>query len=344
MSVEVHATAKKTIPEAFREVFLLEAAQKSVEGRPAEKQATIRALVEAADARATTADSLSASDQVPAALVLLREATVLAARALLVAKGVDREDLSPEAAFSEIRALVDAGVVGAPPAEWERARELLTSPRHLAFDELPRLDAFDRRSDVEATYAWLRDQFEARSVEQIKVSRFVRVGLGALLALGCLVWLLMWAGGKLFGGKNIALGAPVQLSSRRPECPPGSGPAGASPAGLVDGEVGGMYDICTSSELHPWALIDLQKPRALAKVKVYNRGDCCWGTNDLPVSLELSENGTDFSEVEKRTTPYTSSDPWVINVGGRTARFIRIRSDSPVARELVLNEVEVFAK
>jgi hypothetical protein len=343
MSVELQPTGKKTIPEALREAFLLKDAQKAVESRPAEKVAKIRSLVDAADTRATTAESLSTSDQLPAALVLLREATVLAAHALLEAKGVDREDLSAEAAFSEVQSLVDGGAVGAPPPEWTRARELLTDSRHLAFDELPRSDAFDRRSDVEAVYAWLRDQFEARSLQQIKVSRIVRVGVAIALAAAFLVWVGVWIGGKTFGAKNIAFGAPTQLSSRRAECPPGSGPAGASPQGLVDGAIGGTYDICTTSEVHPWALIDLQKAQPLAKVKVYNRGDCCWGANDLPVSLELSENGTDFSEVEKRTTPYTASDPWVVNVGGRVARFVRLRSDSPVARELVLNEVEVFA-
>ena len=52
----------------------------------------------------------------------------------------------------------------------------------------------------------------------------------------------------------------------------------------------------------------------------------------------------DFTELGRRTTPYTASDPWVVEAGGRTARFVRVRADSKEPRELVLTEIEVFAK
>jgi hypothetical protein len=83
----------------------------------------------------------------------------------------------------------------------------------------------------------------------------------------------------------------------------------------------------------------------LSKVIIYNRSDCCWGQNDLPAVLEVSEDGTTFTEVGRRVTPYSSADPWVVLLLGQRARIVRLRVDSNEPyRELVLNEIEVFAR
>jgi hypothetical protein len=95
--------------------------------------------------------------------------------------------------------------------------------------------------------------------------------------------------------------------------------------------------------VRPCASLDLQKVRRISKVVVYNRADCCWGMHDLPAVLDLSEDGTNFHEVARRTTSYTSTDPWVIRLEHQSARFVRLRVDANEPRELVLTELEVYA-
>jgi len=42
----------------------------------------------------------------------------------------------------------------------------------------------------------------------------------------------------------------------------------------------------------------------LGKIKLYNRGDGWFDDALLPLTLELSENGTDFVVVDRRTTSF----------------------------------------
>jgi hypothetical protein len=77
---------------------------------------------------------------------------------------------------------------------------------------------------------------------------------------------------------------------------------------------------------------------------VYNRDDCCWGQYDLPQVLEVSTDGTNYVEVSRQPAAYTAAKPWVSAVGDKPARFVRVRVDAPIPRELVLTELEVFGK
>ena len=342
MVTEIASSGRKAIPKAFRELLLLEHAQKSVEGRSADQQARISELTEAVDARIAAAESLTAWDQVPPALVLLRDATLLATHAILESRGV-KPPSTADATWTELASLVESGSLPTPPSGFERARALLSDGRYLALDELPKTDRLERRSEVQITLEWLRQQIDSRSVAQIKLSRVLRLGGISVAVAAGLGALVVWGAGKVLGGKNIALGAQVQTSSRRPDCPPGAGPAGAPPSALVDGSKSGAYETCTNFEVHPWVIVDLQKSHPLTKIKIYGRGDCCWGIYDLPAVLELSEDGTVYTEVGRRTTAFSASDPWTVSTGGRPARYVKIRSDSGEAREFVLNEIEVFA-
>jgi hypothetical protein len=333
------AAVKKLIPDAFREVFLLERAQQAVEGRSFDQQAKIRELTHAVDSRLAIAESLTAADQVPAALIILRDAAFLAIRAVLESRGIDTTGETAESAFQKIAPLVESGELSSPPKDWQRVRELFFDTRHLAFDELPAADALACRSDAEAMVIWLRGLVDARSVFEIKVRRVLRLGV----ALAALAGLLVWGISLVVGPRNIARGKPAQMSSRRPNCPPGSGEAGMPPSGAVDGNKSGAYDICTNYEIRPWLTIDLEGVHKLSKAIVYYRGDCCFGSFDLPAVLDLSEDGTNFVEVGRRTTPYSAQDPWTVPLGGKRAKIVRLRVDSNDSRELVLNEVEIYA-
>jgi len=326
------------VPDVFREFFLLEKAQREASSRSADQESRIRDFVTAADARLTAAESLTGGDQVPAALTLYRDGIIFTIRALLESHRRDSSEQTAEGAFRGLAALIEAGGVQSPPAGFVGARALLTDSRPLAFDELPSGEAVAKRSEVESTALWLRGLVETRTVKQLQWSRALRIGTIALSLLAILVF----GAGRLVAPKNIAIGRPAQLSSRRPQCPPAAGEAGLPPAGLVDGTVSAAYDICTAREVHPWAMVDLEQTRRISKVVVYSRGDCCWGLQDLPTVLELSEDGTDFREVARRTTAYTASDPWVVHVDKQSARFVKLRVDSNDLRELVLTELEVY--
>ena len=332
------AGALRFVPDVFREFFLLEKAQREASSRSVDQEAAIRDFVTAADARLAAAESLTGGDQVPAALILFREGIVFTIRALLAAHQRAAGDQTVDGVFRNFAELMQAGEVPAAPEGFDAVRALLSDPRPLAFDELPAGEALAKRAQVETAALWLRGLVDTRTVRQIKWSRALRLGMIAVVVLA-----LIGIGiGKLLAPRNLALGKPVQSSSRRANSPPGSGEAGLPPSGLVDGSVGSTYDICTNSEVRPWVMVDLQRVHNLGKVIAYNRADCCQGSYDLPAILELSEDGATFREVARRTTAYSASDPWVIKLDRTPARFIRLRVDANEPRELVLTELEAF--
>jgi F5/8 type C domain len=341
MATQPTPSAKTRLSDALREFLLLEEALRSVRARSSDQQAMVRQLIGAADGRLSVVDALGSDQHLPAALVLLRDAAVLIIQAVLEVHGAQGDEITPSGAFERVAALVERGELPRPPPEFDRVQQLFSDTRPLAFDELAPSAALARRSEAERTIAWLRRQVDPRSVPQIRAIRASRVGLLGLGILGSLVWATV----HLFAPKSIALGKPVQLSSRRPYCPAGAGPAGLSASGLVDGSKSSTYEICTKPERRPWLTVDLLAAYPLSKVVVYNRGDCCWGQNDLPAVLEVSPDGVAFTEVGRRVTAYSSADPWVIGLHGEKARIVRLRvdSDDPY-RELVLNELEVFVR
>jgi hypothetical protein len=332
----------KLIPGPLREALLLERALQAAEARSPDQAAKIRELATSVDARLSAAESLAAGDQLAPALVILRDAAHLAAQAVLTARG--SQDASPKAAdgLERIAELIASGQLPDPPEGFTAACELLASPNRLVFDELPPSEAMGRRMQVEAAVNWMRDHVEPRTPRQIKLSRAFRLGSVALVVLLSVVGLAAWGISRVVSPKNLALGKTVQLSSRRPNC--GAPGEGLPASGLVDGSKSGTYDICTNSEMNPWAVIDLGQVQTLKRAKVYNRDDCCWGQYDLPQVLELSLDGVAYVEVARQLVAYTAAKPWEIAIGDKQARFVRLRVDSPVPRELVLTELEVFAR
>jgi hypothetical protein len=333
--------ASKLIPRRLREALFLESALEAAEARSPNDAAMIRELATAVDVRLSAAESLAAGDQLAPALVILRDAAYLAAEAVLVARGESASSAAGDDGLGRIAALIDAGKLKSPPEGFAAARDLLRNDDRLVFDELPPSEAMNRRLDVEATVGWLRGHVEPRTAAQIKWSRALRLIVTGTILLGIVVGLIGWGASKVFSAKNLALGKPVQLSSRRPNCGTPT-PEGLPPTGLVDGNKSGTYDICTNSEINPWAIVDLGQVYPLSKAKVYDRDDCCWGQYDLPAVLEISVDGTNYQEVARQTTAYTAAKPWVVPIGGKPARYVRIRVDSREPRELVLTELEVF--
>jgi hypothetical protein len=154
------------------------------------------------------------------------------------------------------------------------------------------------------------------------------------LVCAALIALLLWASTKLVSPTNIALRKPVTVSSVHPA-------ATSPPAGLTDGVTSGSYGVHTNREDAPWVQVDLGEVYRINKVKIYNRGDG-WFDDGLPMTLQFSENGTDFAEVDKRTTNFGQLIPWTFDAQKKTARFLRVTGAK--GTYVSLSELEVFGR
>jgi F5/8 type C domain-containing protein len=159
-------------------------------------------------------------------------------------------------------------------------------------------------------------------------------------------WLVLLTGACALGwtlwspSRNLARGKPISMSSSCEQRPEYSAlPAGAER--LIDGKKDRAYDACTRRESRPWVRLDLQAPTRLTRVVVTGRRDCCWGSDSLPLVLELSDDDQSFREVARRDIPTSDRDPWRIDLRGAEARYLRLRVKASRA-ELVLSEIEVF--
>lgn len=112
--------------------------------------------------------------------------------------------------------------------------------------------------------------------------------------------------------------------------------------GAREGE--STFALCTELEVHPWVQIDLGTQRRVDLARVFGRADCCWGDNDLPLSLQLSADGNTFETIAVRNEPFSSEDPWRVAVGGRVARFVRLYGETSERKNMVLSEVEVIGR
>ncbi|HKQ72072.1 MAG TPA: discoidin domain-containing protein [Polyangiaceae bacterium] len=318
---------QRAYKSTVRDVFLLERAERTAASYVASSRDRLRELF-AAGARRVEAAADLAESQPASAAVLYLDAALLFIGAIFAGRGdvsdLDRRD--PGKAFESLEAI--RSELGPFPDSYDDARKVLVSADPLELDRLSDREAFARLQTVQSTVGWLREITEPRTVRQIKVARYVRVGFFGTAA----VCLLAWSGVKLFAPKNIALHKPVTQSSVHPN-------STAQPGGLTDGETGGSYGIHTNREEDPWVRVDLQEPYALKKVKIYNRGDG-WFDAHLPLTLEFSDDGVNFRPVDKRTTTFGQWSPWVFNAGGAKTRFIQIRAAKD--NFIALSEIEAF--
>ena len=94
------------------------------------------------------------------------------------------------------------------------------------------------------------------------------------------------------------------------------------------------------SKITPGSRSILGRAYRISSIKVVPRGD---GHLDelVPSVLEVSDNGTEFTEVSRRTDEYSQSKPWSLSAKTK-ARFVRVR----VLRQavLALSELEVHGR
>ena len=196
----------------------------------------------------------------------------------------------------------------------------------LAVDRADYAENERTRERLEHEVAALLASTEVRSPAAVRAVRYGRAGAMALFVL---LLALPWLRAHV-GLQNVALGRPVTVSSLRLNPPSG--------AELVDGHSHGTLGVHTNDELAPQIVIDLQEARTIQTIRVHNRTDG-WYDDCLPLLVDVSENGTDFEPLARRTEHFSV---WSIDAAGRHVRAVRIRRDQP--GYIALNRVEVLGR
>jgi hypothetical protein len=177
-----------------------------------------------------------------------------------------------------------------------------------------------RRSSMQ-----LGRELRACSDRDVVVLRTTRQ-LGTI-ALACVVFGSIVAWVKL--PKNVARGKPVTASSVRM----------GAPQALTNGAIEwGTFGLHTGGSGREWAAIDLQKFYTLDTAEIYSRGEGRFEFN-IPLMVELSDDGTNYRSVGACTELFTQSTPCVVSLKHQRARYVRVS-----APEVVLSEVEVYAR
>jgi hypothetical protein len=316
----------------LREFFLLEEMARRSAALPSARRESILEHYDAANRRGAAAKTLGDPSDAPAGLLLYREACLALMRAVLLSRFHEGEPdvgfWEPVALWQGVDRLVDDWSP-LPPSDVEVVRETLVSKDPLALDRLSPQQAARRSAALAATLHRLARFIEPRGPQEVKRARWTRLASAA--ALAGLVPLAIVA--QLTRATNFALHRPAQSTPTA---------YGTTVEGAVDGELDGRFGFHTQEDDSPQLTIDLQKPRAVATIKVFGRGDCCFDQS-VPLVLEISIDGTSFRPLSERTTEFSQSDPWIVKVGhGVTARFVRLRVKHHGV--LVLGEVAVYGK
>jgi hypothetical protein len=316
--------------DPIREYFTLRRAESTVRAYAPGQQARVAEHVEAGRQRLAAGRKTTAA--VPAA-VLLRDAVIHFLLAAAVAKdpaGTGTPELDASSALPPLAP--DPASPDAVPTDDARARGALASLATadvLYFDRLAPEDAERTRWALDRAAALARSKVEARTLTHLRGARWGRIAAIVLLA-GYAAFAFVRA---RVVAPDIALGKPVHLSPHR--APPWDGHE------LTDGETGTTFTKLTQQDDNPNAVIDLLGRYWIDKVKIYNRADG-WFDDCLPLVVELSQDGTHWEEIGRRTEHFEASPPWVVDGGGRAASFVRVRVDRK--SYLLLSEVEVFGK
>jgi hypothetical protein len=309
--------------DAIAEFFTLRRAERTVRAYVPVQSARVRKHVQAAETRLRAGRRVT---DPTAAAVLVREAVLQ----YLIAMEASRDAAAPEGAAAPFPALPpDPARPRADPSDDARVRAAITSRDPLYFDGLPSEDVERARWALDRAASMLRRNVESRTLVAVRGTRWGRAAAVVVLVL----WgALTFARAKLLP-KNVAYGKPVHPSSLA-EMPP-------SGRELVDGETGASFGVKTREEDNPNVVIDLEGIYWIGTIKVHNRVEG-WFDDCLPLVVELSRDGNTWEEIARRDRHFDANPPWVVDVGGRGARFVRLR----VARRsyLALSEVEVYGK
>jgi hypothetical protein len=319
------------VRRAVLEILSLSNARRVISARTPERHAEIRRWWAAARARLGVAARLDPEREQLAAVPLYREGLrALAGAAVASAEGnVKPEDVADlDAAWAALERVWPALGIPEPLSDFAPARDVLREP--VAIDAPPR-PVGDTIATLDRLSRLVERAIEPRSLKWLTWRARIQVGAIAL----AVVALLALKVPPLFAPKDLALHKPVKISSSHPDSlAPSDG------SWLDNGRVEHVYGAHTTSEDNPWMQIDLERPTAIGRVVVYNRGDG-WLTDCLPLELAVGDDESKLRPIARREALFTQFHPWVVQTN-QTVRFLRLtkRGHGTCA----LSEVEVFAK
>jgi len=328
-----HASPLSRIASGARNRYWLSGAMRHVRALPPARHRMIREYYRAAFDRIAVADQLSDESGAVAGMLLYREAMWPLVTALSLSLDPDfptSEDEILAVGASPWDVVVDLhrrGHLPALPPRFDQARAALTTAHPLELDRLPPQALLDRRAVVHETVRHLRRLVEPRTPAELVSSRYLHI-FATVAALGLVAFGVVTA----LSHPNVALHKPAGASSRNP-----NSTAPADSTGLTNGVIEPTYGIETAPG-PGWAGVDLLGDTDVSIVKIFNRRD---GQLDagLPLTLETSGDGANFTAVETRTRPFSATQPWIYKAPpGTHFRFLRVRSNTVVA----LTEIEVY--
>jgi hypothetical protein len=151
------------------------------------------------------------------------------------------------------------------------------------------------------------------AVERIWVRRGVRLGMLAVL-FGALAWGASALGDRTEQWRDLARGKPWVASSKHPD-------GGCVSPAQECGPNSRSYFFGTQLEENPSIEFDLQAPRTVSGVHVFNRVDCC-PDRAVPLVVEASLDHKTWKQVARRNELFTD---WKGTFPSVQARWVRFR-------------------
>jgi hypothetical protein len=259
------------------------------------------------------------------ALILYRSAALLFAQAHATRETAGRgEPQRPTDPTQASRLRVE--LAGLPAEQRALAEQGLAADGEARWASLPEAQRWLSLQALRAIAQALGDSLaaEARPMQQLRAMRRRRVGVTMALLLGCASWAVV----KLTVRPNLARGKSVVVTSAEPG-------VRARPRSLVDGNRINL-GFHTQKLKDQSATIDLGEAKVIRSVEVFNRVDCCQA-RAVPLRLELSLDGVEYTTIERQTNQFLS---WKVLVPEVTARFVRVSHEG--LNYFHLAEVEVY--
>ncbi|MEO6602425.1 MAG: discoidin domain-containing protein [Polyangiaceae bacterium] len=313
---------------AVREFFVMRQPLAHSRSRPEERRAAALPLERAARERLSAAGLLWARGKGSQALLLYRDAALLFGDAFGTAEGLEAVDSkAPDVRFAELTRLFSPSTRRDTEASESLARlGTLVRADPLELGRLSGPEGSSEISEFARAVHWLAERLDLRTPLSIQLHRASRVGIALAVFAVVLAAITAWA----FPPVDLALNKPVRASSHAYD---------TLPEGAVDGIRYGQLGFHSGNDATPWLIVDLGRVTTFREVKVVGRAECCYD-QAIPLAVEVSQDGQAFSEIARRTEPFTQYEPWVVHPGPTQARYIRLRTLRH--SYLVLSELEVY--
>ena len=275
-------------------------------------QQTAKACIELADRTFDPVEPLRAGSGLPFALSLYREGAYWA---LVANQSQIPHWKTLTTAFEESKPELIFDAAGNSDNELQKIQRALLKRSFVETAALPVVDlATDATAAKRFVHALLaRSEEPGRKVAHVwrqRWSRTITFGVGTIIALSIAA---TWGVRHRIKPINLAAGRPWRTSSIY---------RGFSPQNrLVDGNASTIF-FHTDEEDSPWWEVDLQSETIVHEVNVTNRSDG-FEERAIPLLMELSHDQSEWVEVGRRTTGF---DQWSQAVGGRGARYVRLRA------------------